>query len=323
MRLLGLIILVAAATLFYAGMMGCIVDSTRSDAAGRGMAIGFAAVLGAILWLLLVALTMVGFRRGHRSGWLTAAAVILLPLSAVAAVLAADLYGERQEWALAVVAALPLLLVLMALWPGAGASLAGLILALSALPVALTAYQTMPEPAREATRTAPEKVRLEAKAKAEREVREREAAAFSTLGPDAKLADLLPFLHSGAYAEQALLNIQRLKTRQADAIALLEHKPLADLTDLWQFNIMPTRRMCKTYGTALTEAISRVTKARSDYLSAAIELEWQLPNIKWLVAAKCDLSGPLERAEANILEVSDSPRLTNFAHTLGDLRGFR
>ena len=323
MRLVGLILLVAAAALFYAGMLGCIVDSTHSDAAGRGMAMGFAAVLGAILWLLLVALTIVGFRHGRRPGWLTAAAVILLPLSAVAAAIGADLYGQRQEWALAVVAALPPLLVLMALWPGAGASLAGLILVLSALPVARTAHEATPDPAREATRPAAEKVRLEETAKAEREVREREAASFSTLGPDAKLADLLPFLHGGAYAEQALLSIQRLKTRQADAIVLLEHKPLADLTDLWQFNIMPTRRMCVTYGTALTDAINRVTKARSDYISAAIELEWQLPNIKWLVAARCDLSGPLERAEANILAVSDSPRLTNFAHTLGDLRGFR
>jgi hypothetical protein len=323
MRLVSQIILVVAAVFFYAGMIGCIVDSTHSDAAGRGMAMGFAAVLGAILWLLLVALTILGFRRGHRPGWLTAAAVILLPLSAVAAALGADLYVERQEWALAVVAALPPLLVLMALWPGAGAALAGLILVLSALPVALTGHETTPGAAREATRPAPEKVRLEQTAKVGREVREREAAAFATLGPDATLADLLPFLHSSAYAEQALISIQRLKTRQSDSIALLESKPLADLTDLWQFNIMPTRRMCETYGSALTAAINRVTKASSDYISAAIELEWQLPNIKWLVAAKCDLSGPLQRAEANILAVSDSSRLTNFAHTLADLRGLK
>jgi hypothetical protein len=322
MRLVGLIILVVTSALFYAGMIGCIVDSTQSDAAGRGMAMGFAAVLGAILWLLLVALTILGFRRGRRPGWLKAAAVILLPLSAVAAAMGADLV-EQQEWALALVAALPPLLVLMALWPAAGASLAGLIVLLSAVPIAMTAHETLPAPASEPRRAAVEKVRLEDTAKAEREAREREAAAFSTLGPDARLADLLPFLNSSAFAEQALLSIQRLKTRQADAIALLEHKPLADLTDLWQFNVMPTRRMCESYGTALTEAINRVSKARSDYVSAAIELEWQLPNIKWLVAAKCDLSGPLQRAETNILAVSDSPRLTNFAHTLSDLRGFR
>ncbi len=319
MRLVGLIVLVVAAALAYAGMMGCIVDSARTDAAGRGMAMGFAAGLGAILWLLLVALTIVGFGRSRRPRWLKAVAVLALPVSALAASTAAGLYLERQEWALVLVAALPLLLALMALWPAAGPSMAGLVLVLSIAPLAWSGRELQPDP----IRAAAEQATLEAKAKTERGLREREAAAFATLGSDAKLADLLPFLHSNAYSEEALLNIQRLKTRQADAIALLAHKPLADLTELWQFNIMPTRRLCETYGNALTEAINRISRTQSDHLHAAIELEWQLPNIKWLVAAKCDLNGPLARAEASILDVADSPRLTNFAHTLGDLRGFR
>ena len=156
------------------------------------------------------------------------------------------------------------------------------------------------------------------------EAEQREfAAAFAALGPDSHIADYLPYLHDHAFAEQALRGIQKVKTRQSDAVALLEQRHLAELGELWQFNVLPTRDLCAAYGTALTTAAKRVTKARSDYLSAAIDLEWQLPNIKWLVSAKCDLSGPLERAETNVRAVADSDRMTNFAHTLADLKGIR
>lgn len=319
MRFIGLIVLVVAAVFVYAGMMGCIADATHTDAAGRGMAMGFAVALGVVLWLLLIVMTVIGFTHGRRPRWVKAAAVGLLPLSAVAAATAAGLYIDRHDWALALVATLPLLLMLMALWPGAGPSMAGLVLVLSVIPLVWSGRDVQHDPVRAAALGA----NLGEKAKAERSASEREAAAFTTLGPDAKLVDLLPFLQSNAHSEQALLNIQRLKTRQADAVALLRHKPLAELTDLWQFNIMPTRQMCEGYRDALAEAVNRVTRARSDSVNNAIELEWQLPNIKWLVAAKCDLSGTLSQAETNVLSVADSPRLTNFAHTLGDLKGFR
>jgi hypothetical protein len=86
---------------------------------------------------------------------------------------------------------------------------------------------------------------------------------------------------------------------------------------------VPTREVCEAYGNALNAAANRITRASSNYLGAAIDLEWQLPNLKWLITAKCDLSGPLERAETNIRAVADSPRLTNFADTLADIRTVR
>ena len=55
-------------------------------------------------------------------------------------------------------------------------------------------------------------------------------------------------------------------------------------------------------------AANRITKARSDYLSAAMDLEWQMPNLKWMIGSKCDLSGPLERAETNIKAVAGNPQ---------------
>jgi hypothetical protein len=78
--------------------------------------------------------------------------------------------------------------------------------------------------------------------------------------------------------------------------------------------------MCEAYANAFLRAANRIDKSRSDYLSAALDLEWQMPNLKWIVGSKCDLSGPLDRAETNIKEVADSDRLRNFAVTLGELK---
>ncbi len=61
-------------------------------------------------------------------------------------------------------------------------------------------------------------------------------------------------------------------------------------------------------------------QARPDYLAAAIELEAQLPNIRWLVAARCDLDASLGTLETNLRAVADSERLTRFADSVAALR---
>ena len=45
-------------------------------------------------------------------------------------------------------------------------------------------------------------------------------------------------------------------------------RPFADLTELWQWNVLATREMCEAYGNAFLAAANRITKAHSDYLSA-------------------------------------------------------
>jgi hypothetical protein len=299
----GAILLLVLAFVLYGAMMGSISDAPQTDAAGRGLAMAFGAVFGAVLWLVLAALVLTGLRRGGRPVWVKLAALAVVPLSAVAASIAADLYLARHEWALWIVAALPPLLALYALWPSAGAPLVGAVLLLSLLPIGLSMRASLPDPARDAARATEAKAQQEQLAREARDAREREAAQFDALGPDSSIADYLAYIHSGT-----------------DAVALLEKKPLAELAELWQFGVVPTREVCEAYGNALIAAANRVTKARSDYLSAAIDLEWQLPNLKWLVTARCDLSGPLERAEANVRAVADSARLTNFADTLADIR---
>jgi hypothetical protein len=74
---------------------------------------------------------------------------------------------------------------------------------------------------------------------------------------------------------------------------------------------------------ALSAAAGKVTKARTDYLMTATDLELQLPNMKRLAANRCDLGPPLGLLETNLRAVADSSRMTAFADTLAELRRAR
>jgi hypothetical protein len=61
--------------------------------------------------------------------------------------------------------------------------------------------------------------------------------------------------------------------------------------------------------TGLAGAAGKVTKARSDYLIAATDLELQLTNMKWLTTNHCDLGAPLGLLETNVRTVAYRERL--------------
>jgi hypothetical protein len=260
---------------------------------------------------------------------------VLVPAALVSFFLAMGRFGEGDRSAMIAVIALPALLILHAAWarfpalhgvfkPARTSSvLLSLVGVLSIAMISVGWHARVPSPQARADYQDAEKTRMEGTAKVEREEREREAAAFARLGPDSHLANYLPYLHNRAFTDRALEGMQKVKTRQEDAIALLNQHPLADLTELWQWNVLATREVCEAYGNAFLAAVNHITKARSDHLGAATDLEWQMPNLKWILGSKCDLSGPLERAESNIKAVADSDRLRNFAVTLGELKNVR
>lgn len=324
--------LLVVALFLYAVTAATVADSRGSDAAGNALAQASAAMLGGLLWIAIAVLLVMARARGAMVRWAPWALFLLVPLAIVAFFLAIGRFSEGDKSALIVVFALPALPLLYALWArfpasharlrpaGTSAALLAMMAVLSIGTLAVGFGGTVPNPKAPEVRAAAEKTRLEQEAKARRDAQEREAAAFAALGPDSHLADYLPFLRNRAFAERALEGVQKLKTRQADAIALLEQRPLNELTELWQWNVLGTREMCEAYANAFLAAANRITKARSDHLSAAMDLEWQMPNLKWMASSKCDLSGPLERAEANIKAVADSDRLRNFAVTLGELK---
>ena len=157
-------------------------------------------------------------------------------------------------------------------------------------------------------------------AKESQAAHDREEAQFASLGPDSALGSYLIYLSSMAYGERALAGIRQVKNKQADSILLLRQGRLLDLRQLWQFDVAPTAELCQAYDAALAAGAGKVTKARSDYLMTAIELELQLPNLTWLIGKHCDLSQSLGLLESNLRAVADSPRVTRFADTLAELR---
>jgi hypothetical protein len=126
-----------------------------------------------------------------------------------------------------------------------------------------------------------------------------------------------------AYGERALAGIRQVKNRQAETTLLLLRGRIADLRELRHFDVAPTAELCQAYGAALAGAAGKVTKARTDYLMTAIDLELQLPNMKWLIGSRCDLRQSLGLLEGNVRAVADSDRMTRFADTLAALRPTR
>jgi hypothetical protein len=332
---IGFALLLVVTLFLYAATAATVADSRSSDAAGNALSQAFAAMFGGVLWIAIAVLLVMARARGAMLRWAPWALFVLLPLGVVGFFVAIGRFTEGDRSALIVVFALPLLPMLYALWArfpalhatlrpvGTSAALLAMMAVLSIGTIAVGSSATMPNPKAQEARAAAEKARLEQEAKTRRATQEREAATFAALGPDSHLTDYLPFLHDRGFADQAMTGIQKVKTRQADAIALIEQRPLNELTELWQWNVLATREMCEAYANAFLTAANRITKTRSDYISAAIDLEWQMPNLKWLVRSKCDLSGPLERAETNIKAVADSDRLRNFANTLAEMKNVR
>jgi hypothetical protein len=324
----GTIALLSLAVVLYAAMMSCLADAPGGDAFGRGLALAYAAFFGAVLWLVLATLLVVAGVKGRMPVWAALGLVVLLPLSCGAVWMASDAVGHGDASALWVPALLPPTFALYALWarlPALHTSLpAGVVSAvlgvaivlLTAAPYVALTRAALPDPARDARLAELAKVQEEQRAKEQQAARDRDEAEFARLGPDSALESYLLYLHTETYGARARAGIGQLKNRQADAIGLLQKGRLLDLWDLRELDLSPTADLCQAYGAALTGAAGKVAKTQSNYLGVAIDLEGQLPNIRWLVANRCDLGPPLGLLAGNVRAVADSSRMTGFADTL-------
>jgi hypothetical protein len=331
----GSIILLVLAAVLYAAMMSCLVDAPNSDAFGRGLALAYGAILGTALWIILAVLLIIAAVNGRMPVWAILGLVVLVPLSCIVMWFAGDAYARGDSSAIWVAALLPPLFALYALWARlpalhtifravpTSAVLGAAIAYLSVAPLVAMTRAALPDPVRDARLEEAGKAQEEQRAQEGQAARDREEAQFASLGPDSPLASYLIYLSSMAYGERALAGIRRVRNRQADAVLLLQQGRLADLRELWGFDVAPTEELCQAYGEALAGAAGKVTKARTDYLMTAIDLELQLPNIKWLAASRCDLGQPLGLLETNLRAVADSDRMTGFADKLAALRPTR
>jgi hypothetical protein len=329
---IGIAILLVLAVVLYVGMMACLSDAPNSDAMGRGMALAFGAILGTALMAALAVMLLIAAIDGKMSPWGTIGAVILLPLATIAMWNAGDAYGRRDYSAIWVPALLPPLFLLYALrarFPSLGRKvgegvanivLGGAILLLIAVPLVRAAFPPPPDPVAEARAMAAEKERQEAEERRQQEENARVAARFAALNPNSSLRDYREFLLGGdSRYREALAGARLVKSRQADAVALLQEGQIDRLADLWQLDIDPAS-MCASYGSALAGMASKIGPGQSNSIGVALDLERQLDNIKWLVAGHCDFDATLEPLEKNLRIVADSSRITKLADTLAGLR---
>ncbi len=328
----GAIALLVVAFFLYAGFLANLLGSRGTDLAGRGMALGFAATIGVALWLVLTALFVVAWFNGRLPGWLAVTGLIFLPLSAIAAAAAAGLAEERGGWLMAAPVLLPPLLALLALWgrlPAlhdmlpvgpTSAVLGGAVVLLTVVPLVIGWIETAPDPERDAARAEQRRLYEEEAQRRERQARDEEEARFARLGPDASLADYLDFLSPGSpHHAQAMDGVRLVKSRNQDAVALLREGRLNDLEALWQLDLDPAQ-VCQAYGAALQAQAMKIDRSQPGYVSAALDVEWQLPNMKWLAAARCDLGRALALVEPRVRAIADNARLTGIADQVAALR---
>ena len=328
-------LLVIAAFLYMAFLVN-LFGLRGGDAMGRGLAMGFAAIIGLVLWLVLASLYAVAIFKGQMPSYAAAAAIVFLPLSAIAAASATGLYSDRHgDWLIAIPAILPLVLGLYAVWArftdlhvtlaptSTTVAMGCAIVLLTAVPLVLTVREFAPDPARDAAKAAAAKAQEEAMEKRRQDALAEEAAQFARLGPDSSLENYLPHVAPGLPRfQEALAGVRQVKSRSQDAAALLKAGRIGELAQLWQFDIDPAV-VCEPYGQALKAEAGKISRTRTDYISVAVDLEYQLRNMEWLVAARCNLDEALTEIETRVRAISDLPRLTDFADKLASLRSQR
>jgi hypothetical protein len=198
--------------------------------------------------------------------------------------------------------------------------------------VALVAFAAIPfasiDPVGYPARLAREKLRWEAEF-ARRDAQSQEAArrweaGIDKLGPDSPLSAWLEYVNGSVVSEplhqQALDGARRANSRQADAVELLDGGQIGRLAELSQLELAVTPAVCAAYDRALHQL------AMSDDPYEAIvgeQLERQLPNIEFFLAADCDLASGLDAAKARAGKVAAAnpgdERWAQFRTTLGTM----
>jgi hypothetical protein len=123
-------------------------------------------------------------------------------------------------------------------------------------------------------------------------------AQFAGLGPDSSLRDYIAARHWYLGGVDILAGARQVKSRQSDAVAMLDAGMIVDLSDLWQLDLAPTPALCARYGAALATAFGGAEIGRgSAFLSL---LEAQVPNMQWLHEGDCDLDRPVGAVDARL-----------------------
>jgi hypothetical protein len=284
--------------LMWAAMIATLSDLGHSDAAGNGMAEAFAGIEIVVLWVLLGILLLVTGIAGVMPWPGVIAAVVLLPASGGAALLALDLLSNNDVppflWPIVVPVLAPPLVIAFSFWtllPSLRAIPTRLAVGVAwgatlALCLALWPMQQMRD------RYDAHLAALDAKW----------ADDFARLAPDAPLWERTPFLDTRDYThvDTVLLGIGKLDRRQADAELMLERGDFP-LRYLGSMELDPTQEFCDKARALLRRQVPPLilTTANSKpYMDIFSQVEAALSAMRWLSSHGCPCASEAAAWEA-------------------------
>lgn len=261
---------------------------TGSDAAGNGMAQGFAAIAIILLWALLALIAIIAFAKGAMPAWAAVAAAVLIPVSGLVTFGVLGLMTAPQlapyGWPLIIPAAVPPLVIAFCLWallPGthayvpasvAGGVVWGLVLLLC------VAYLPLQQ-ARDAVhaREAADLAKYE--------------AALNAVPANAPLWALTPFLDTRNYVklDEVVARIRALSNRQAEAETMLARGDFP-LVYLGRFDLDATPSLCEKARGQLRQRAAALTLATPEtkpFSDIATEVDGAVAALRWLIDYDC------------------------------------
>ena len=302
-------------------------------------AVLFAFVFGIPLWLALGGLVLLAGRTGHLPRSWAIASGVLYPFAAIATLAAAQVYFTWPGgWSILVPAVLPPLLALYVLSGHLPAVTAGaprvlpavalggtVVVIAAALPLALIDKAEFPANLAAARQRWDSEFdrRYDASIKAA----EQWELGIKKLGPNSPLVAWLEYVNGssdpGPLHEHALAGARSVTKRQAEVVSLLGDGGIRQLGALWQLDIAATPPLCAAYDQALRRL---ATRDEVYDMRVGEDLERQLPNLKFLAAANCDLEAGLAAAETRTRKLimiypdgDEHERWMRFLATLGAL----
>ncbi len=323
------ILLFVLTILAYGCLLATLASLHSSDAAGNGLSQAFGVFLTIGLWTLLASLLVVAAIKGEMPRWTMASAMLLVPASGAAALVAGHMLSDKfyhAKWPLIVPVLLPLPIMAFALWSclpslravvpavPAGAFTWGAVLILSLVPV--------PEVADRLRNGASDR----AKAQAEREVgapqraeeeRQRNLAAFRKLTPASSFSEWMEFRSpTNELREQALAAIRQLPQRQAEIESLLQRGYDYLVDEVQDFDLKPTPVIGEAARRHLKQKVIDLTPrnpAEPPQFKYLVErIEPSLTAIKWLVAHRSGCDGELDAIETAVRLYPDTPERNQF-----------
>ncbi|MDP2408828.1 MAG: hypothetical protein Q8M26_00915 [Pseudolabrys sp.] len=290
----------------WAVMVLTLADLTGSDPAGNAIAQAYATIELVAVWLLLGALAALAATKGTFARPAGIAALVLIPVSGLAAVLALGLLSEPKlapyRWPIIIPALVPPLVIAFCLWvllPRWRAAISdrraiaiawggALVLSLAIVPMVLLRDQA--------------EKRLIA-------LEEKQEAEFANLPTAPALWDLTPFLiaPSAIKRAEALERARQLDRRQSDAEVMLERGDFP-LLYLGSLDLTPTPSLCdKARGLLRRRLEPLVLKEANakNYKEIVEPVTGAVAAMEWLVGYGCAADAEAQAWEAVAKTYSD------------------